>query len=110
MKEKEVHLTVEEIDYLLKGSIHWDDIEFRVDAPSRKPIETRKQKSPLEQSELGKFSAFTESERVNHLEPTLGDSLITATKPFLQGNGVYWVLSGVGIITLGTWAYFVFAG
>lgn len=84
MKEKEVRLTVEEIDYLLKGSIHWDDIESRVGAPLRKPLEPKYEKRPLEKA--------------------------IASEPLLEGNTVYWVLSGVVFITLGTWAYFVFAG
>lgn len=101
MKEKEVRLTVEEIDYLLKGSIHWDDIELRVEAPLRKPIEPKK--DSVEKARV--------SERLPE-ESALKDSLHDPafSQPFLQGNKVYWLLSGVGFLTLGTWAYFVFVG
>lgn len=105
MKEKEVHLTLEEIDYLIKGSIHWNDIESRVDAPSRKPIVTNNIKSPLVKSEHEKDpihkqdQPYRESQSFNQSE----------LNPFLEGNKVYWVLSGVGIATFGVWVYFVFA-
>lgn len=101
MKEKEVRLTVEEIDYLLKGSIHWDDIEPRVEVPFRKPIEPKKdsQEKAIVSERLPEESVLKDTRQ----KPAF-------SQPFLQGNKVYWLLSGVGFITFGTWAYFVFAG
>jgi hypothetical protein len=96
MKEKELHLTVDEIDYLLKGMIHWDEIESRVDAQQRKPIEFR--------NEELKDSLQAPDPRDS---ASRGDQILY--EPFLEGDRVYWILSGVGIVTLGTWIYFVFA-
>jgi hypothetical protein len=39
MKEKEIKLTAEELDYLLKGTLHWDDIAWRGESSLRKPFE-----------------------------------------------------------------------
>lgn len=113
MKEKEVRLTVEEINYLLKGSILWDDIEPRVEAPLRKPIEPKK--DPLEKAVFAE--TLLDEPRLKDFrekDPELAEVLQTHeitgfSKPFLEGNKVYWVLSTVILITLGTWAYFVFA-
>lgn len=101
MKEKEVRLTGEEINYLLKGSIHWDDIEGRVEVPLRKPIEPiRKPPEEARGSEHLPEESVIKDLRQDPAFP----------QPFLQGNKVYWLLSGVISITLGIWAYFVFAG
>lgn len=101
MKEKEVRLTVEEIDYLLKGSIHWNDIEPRVEVSLRKPIEPKRD-SPEKARVLERPPE--QSVRIDsHQDPAVSE-------PFLEGNRVYWLLSGVGFLTLGIWAYFVFAG
>lgn len=123
MKEKQVRLTAEEIDYLLKGSILWDDIEPRVEVPLRKPIEPRVEaptgkpiKSSLEDSiQDFKLKDFkVESSRVEDDVNLKSDTLLSqeedSVKPFLEGRAVYWVLSGVSFLTLGTWIYFVFAG
>lgn len=129
MKEKHVRLTVEEIDYLLKGSIHWDDIELRVEVPLRKPIEPRVEvplgkpigpkyeNRPLERVIADEFStedSMLKEPRLKDSRAELDDSPLSqevgSTKPFLEGNKVYWVLSGVSFLTLGTWIYFVFAG
>jgi hypothetical protein len=99
MKEKEVYLSREEIDYLLKGSIHWEEIETRVDTPYRKPIEPENTKSPLGKRELLDRLSAQETPKVTNL-----------SKSFLEGTKVLWLLLGVGIITIGTWVYFVFAG
>ncbi len=124
MKEKQVRLTAEEIDYLLKGSILWDDIEPRVEVPLRKPIEPRVEapsgkpiKSSLEDSmqdfrlkdlkvENSRIEEDVKLKSRKFEEDQEGDSV----KPFLEGRAVYWVLSGVSFLTLGTWIYFVFAG
>lgn len=168
MKEKQVRLTAEEIDYLLKGSIHWDDIERRVEVPLRKSMEPRVEapvRKPLEPFAEDSLQALklddlkvegsgleeglrprpprfeddlkrrgprleedlrlrefrfeedfklkddprlidSEAKSEDALLPQEGDF----AKPLLEGKAVYWVLSGVSFLTLGTWIYFVFAG
>lgn len=190
MKEKEVRLTSEEIDYLLKGTIHWEDISTRVDGPLRKPIDkavkkdfglegkegfkaternsfgsretgetrgTRGISEPGETRELRNFgdsrgfretwdakgakgiretneARGTEEARERPFSSGASRNFLTRTSfdfnedykgvdheqegiedlfeedhPFWTGTKVYIVLSLMGCITLGTWAYFVFA-
>lgn len=40
MKIKEIELTPEEIDYLLKGNIHWNDLQEKNEPQVRKPIKS----------------------------------------------------------------------
>jgi hypothetical protein len=106
MKEKEVHLSIDEIDYLLQGSIHWNDIESRVNAPLRKPIQSIKSEGPLGKSEPKLNISKVEEYELD--EPPQSQEW-KESQPFLEGNKVYWLLSGVSILTIGTWVYFVFA-
>lgn len=116
MKEKQVRLSVEEIDYLLKGSIHWDDIEPRVEVPLGKPIGPRYENRPQERIRADEPST-EDSMLKDHRSKDSGAELANSSlsqeegpiKPFLEGNKVYWVLSGVSFLTLGIWVYFVFA-
>lgn len=96
MKEKEVRLTSEEIDYLLKGTIHWEDVSSRVDGTLRKPID----KAPKKDFGL---------ERKEDIEDPFEVDLFEEDHPFWSGTKVYILLSLMGCITLVTWAYFVFA-
>lgn len=114
MKERKIYLTPEEINYLVKGTIHWEDVKGRVDATPRKPIESRGHKG-LEEPILPRKKEdvqppFAEENNVYwKLAGVLPRSEQDVREPFLEGNNVYWILAGVGMITLGTWIYFVFA-
>ena len=116
MKEKEIHLTTEEIDYLLKGTIHWEDILKRENAPFRKPMDKSLDTAaktiskprdflanpPAEHQEMDIFSDFD-------YNPADDIDSYEEEQPFWSGAKVYILLSLTGTITLGTWAYFVFA-
>lgn len=98
MKEKEIHLTLEEIDYLLKGTVHWEDIAPRATGPLRKP---------MNMGAGGKEAANFAGE-ANFAGDMKGD-FFEEDQPFWSGAKVYIILSLMGCLTLGTWAYFVFA-
>ena len=146
MKEKEINLTVEELDYLLKGTLHWEDIAWRGATPLRKPLEQQtifnlhpkaypkelKQESQEDQNyhtsssyagnssqEVAMEAAPFPKKRVFEDKWPLDkdifeDDSLDSLEPeeeelFWSGTKVYVLLSLVGVITLGTWFYFVFA-
>ncbi|HHY25635.1 MAG TPA: hypothetical protein GX523_02565 [Desulfitobacterium dehalogenans] len=154
MKEKEIHLTSEEIDYLLKGTIHWEDIASRTAGSWRKPMGTGSKgsesrdflrKAPFKDIEETKdFGQSTIETKVSERNPfdekafersfnnqenkhegfkrdsnedkanedflgNINEDFFEREQPFWSGTKVYIVLSLMGCITLGTWAYFVFA-
>jgi hypothetical protein len=126
MKEKEVRLSQEEIDYLLNGSIHWNDIETRVEAPLRRKFENPQEsgsssdkgnepESFLTNARLDEtgYDQRKAAQKPDELKIDFPESELerksTLAKPFLEGKQVYWVLAGVVSLTLGIWAYFVFA-
>lgn len=130
MKEKEIRLTSQEIDYLLKGTIQWDDILSRQQSSLRKPLDI-----PNEQED--KWKSWKPEEPEEYEEPVElkgwdfrrkdyqkdnppskdfpeGDSRLQDYEeenelPFLSGTKVYLLLSFTACIVLGTWIYFVFA-
>ncbi|SHN53076.1 hypothetical protein [Desulfitobacterium chlororespirans] len=137
MKEKEIRLTSEEIDYLLKGTIHWEDIASRTAGPLRKSVDpgTKEAESgdylkkpsfkDIEQTkvpERGPFNSEGQGRNFNHNEKDresfnfkedtdedFAEDFLAEDQPFWSGTKVYIILSLTGCITLGTWAYFVFA-
>ncbi|MGE4273382.1 MAG: hypothetical protein AB7E31_11000 [Desulfitobacterium sp.] len=109
MKEKEIRLTPEEIDYLLKGTIHWEDLSARSEGPLRSTIDPAVPKDASvslshEPRVRSKFTAQNDPEPDKNDLDDEGDPTL-----FWSGTKVYILLSVMGCITLGTWAYFVFA-
>lgn len=107
MKKKEIHLTSEEIDYLLKGTIHWEDIARREDTPFRKPMDSAANKSHSARGFIANPSSENQEEIISQ-KYFVEEKIPQEAQPFWSGAKVYIVLSFMLCITLGTWAYFVF--
>lgn len=116
MKEKEIELSLEEIRYLLKGTIHWQDIEEQAQpaqrslAGFRKLGENRTRK--LEETQKIEIEHVQEEEKNERFELNqvlLGDTKRMSTHG-LEGRYVVFLLTAVGVFTVTTWVYFVFAG
>ncbi|AHF08381.1 hypothetical protein [Desulfitobacterium metallireducens] len=116
MKEKEIELSTEEIRYLLKGMIHWQDIEekenplMRNSAISRKQNESVSQKTAQDQKIEIKRSSETESHERSELNRVLLGDKQEISPHIFEGRPVVFLLATVGLLTVSTWAYFVFAG
>lgn len=139
MKEKEIRLTSEELDYLLKGTIHWEDISSRGEAPLRKPVDAPSKRDDraedfrtrIKNQNQGWDKDYTKNLKghnkdhnkdysidveINYDQKFLEEEQsleenwsFEEARPFWSGSKVYILLTLVGGITLGTWAYFVFA-
>lgn len=115
MKEKEIELSTEEIRYLLKGTIHWQDIEekdkpvVRSSAILRKEGEVVPPKKEETQKIEIKRSSETESNERSELNRVLLGDKKGMNPHILEGRPVAFLLTIVGLLTVTTWAYFVFA-
>lgn len=111
MKEKEIELSQEEVRYLLLGTIHWQDIAERDIRTQRSPSGIRKLGEPL--AERSKLSVERpedkDTERFELNKVLLGNDKELKRSVF-EGKEVIFLITAVGIITISTWAYFVFAG
>lgn len=135
MKEKEIDLSLEEIRYLLNGTIQWPDIEEKKRPTQRNATGIRKLGEPLSgapdkdinkeipkspvtwtnelfQQKNREIERLTENERDERFEVNqvlLGES--KEIRPHgIEGRFVMVLLAAVGIVTISTWTYFVFAG
>lgn len=135
MKEKEIDLSLEEIRYLLNGTIQWPDIEEKKRPIQRNSTGIRKLGEPfpgasdkdinkeipkgpvtwtdeLFQPKNMETKRYTENERDERFEVNqvlLGES--KEIRPHgIEGRFVMVLLAAVGIVTISTWTYFVFAG
>lgn len=104
MKEKEIELSTEEIRYLLKGTIHWQDIQEKDKHGVRSSAIPRKQGESVPQKTETESNERSELNRV-----LLGDKKGMNTH-IPEGRMVAFLLAAVGILTITTWGYFVFAG
>lgn len=103
MKEKEIELSTEEIRYLLKGTIHWQDIEEK-----EKPV-VRGSVIPRKQGESVLQKIETESNERSELNRVLLGAKKEISPHILEGRQVVFLLAIVGLLTVTTWMYFVFA-
>ncbi|AGA67944.1 hypothetical protein Desdi_0398 [Desulfitobacterium dichloroeliminans LMG P-21439] len=110
MKEKEIRLTPEEIDYLLKGTIDWEDLSARTERPLRRTIDLAVPKNVSGSLSHEAWVRSEQSARDDNERDDGNDQDDEVDQlPFWSGTKVYILLSVMGCITLGTWVYFVFA-
>lgn len=111
MKEKEIELSREEVRYLLLGTIHWQDIVQRDSHTQRSSSGIRKLGEPLAERPKPsvKRPEDKDAERFELNQVLLGNNKELRMSSF-DGKGVIFFITAVGIITISTWAYFVFAG
>lgn len=111
MKEKEIELSQEEVRYLLLGTIHWQDIVQRDSRTQRSSSGIRKMGEPLAErpKPLVKRPETKDTERFELNQVLLGNNKELRMSA-VEGKGVIFLIAAVGIITISTWAYFVFAG
>ncbi len=96
MKETNVWLSPEELQYMLQGSLQWNDVASRV-TTSKTGI--RK----LGDTIFEKQSAPKQAVHPVYYPPREKD------KPSerLEGQPVIWLLGSVGLLTLSSWFYYV---
>ncbi|HVJ47572.1 hypothetical protein [Desulfitobacterium sp.] len=116
MKEKEIELSLEEIRYLIKGTIHWQDIDEKAKCAQRSSTSIRKLGEPFprkaeetQKIEIKRSSEVERNERFELNKVLLGDRKEIRTHN-LEGRHVVVLLTATGLLTLTTWVYFVFAG
>ena len=96
MKEKNVWLSPEELQHLLKGSLQWIDIASRMTS-SRTGIRMVSEVIPerqLSSKQLEQIECKRPVEKEQNLKR-------------LEGQPVIWLLGSVGVLTLSSWFYFV---
>ena len=105
MKEKDIWLSPEELQHMLKGSLQWSDVASHVNTSKtaiRKLSETHiKQPTPKQttpKQSMSKQIAPIQIERSMKKEKHLNK---------LEGVPVIWLLGSVGLLTLSSWFYFV---
>lgn len=111
MKEKEIELSQEEIRYLLSGTIHWQDVLEKESHTQRNSSGIRKTDEPLFENP----EPILEKSEVKNIERFELNQVLLGSKSDpriygFEGKGVLFLMAAVGIITISTWVYFVFAG
>ena len=96
MKEKNVWLSPEELQHLLKGSLQWIDVASRITS-SRTGIRMASEAIPERQS------AAKQLEQIKNNRPIEKEKTLKR----LEGQPVIWLLGSVGVLTLSSWFYFV---
>ena len=96
MKEKNIWLSRQELQNLLRGSLQWSDVASHVNRSKtgiRKLSETdlKKQSTPKQIVPIGiELSKEKENDSKS-----------------LEGQPVIWLLGSVGLLTLSSWFYFI---
>ncbi|MDR3583959.1 MAG: hypothetical protein P4L59_01380 [Desulfosporosinus sp.] len=96
MKEKNVWLSPEELQHLLKGSLQWIDIASRMTS-SRTGIRMVSEVIPERQL------SSKQLEQIEYNRPMEKEQNLKR----LEGQPVIWLLGSVGVLTLSSWFYFV---
>lgn len=96
MKEKNVWLSPEELQHLLKGSLQWIDVAPRLTS-SRTGIRMVSEAIPERKT------ASKQLEPIEYNPPMEKEQSLKR----LEGQPVIWLLGSVGVLTLSSWFYFV---
>jgi len=98
VKEKDIWITPEELQHMLRGSLQWSDVQSHVNTTKtgmRKLGETNLEKQSTSKQTVPRGVERTKEKRKEN------DS------KRLEGQPVIWLLGSVGLLTLSSWLYFV---
>lgn len=97
MKENNLWLSSEELQYMLQGSLQWIDVAPRLNEP-RNGIRKLGGAAPQKES----LSQQSKSESMDNWPQEISQHF-----KGLEGQPVVWLLGSVGLLTLSTWFYFL---
>lgn len=98
MRENSVWLSPEELKHMLQGTLQWTDMASRITI-SKKGMR-KLGETGFEKQSAPKQAVYPENYRLREKD-----------KPFklLEGQPVIWLLGSVGLLTLSSYFYYVFA-
>ena len=97
MKEKDIWLSPEELQRMLRGSLQWNDVAAHV---NRSKNGIRK----LSETNLTEKQPTPKQIKPKELDQSIAKE---ADSKRLEGQPVIWLLGSVGLLTLSSWFYFV---